>query len=227
MENHAKYGELIYAYSGTALYVNLFIASELTWPARGMAVRQETAFPEEPATHLRIQTQQPLNLTVKLRQPEWCRPGITLKVNGSAIDAAPDASGYVSITREWRDGDTIDVGLPMTLRTEPLPGSPAIVAVFDGPILLAGALGTGGMPTGGQFAPEQQQFRGWPTPPETTLVGDPAGIPSALKPVAGEALTFRTDGIGRPRDVTLLPFYRLHHQRYTIYWQTDSVSHPE
>jgi len=36
----------------------------------------------------------------------------------------------------------------------------------------------------------------------------------------GNPFTFRTESIGRPRDVTLIPFYRLHHQRYTIYWKT-------
>ncbi len=223
MENHAKYGEMIYAHDAASLYVNLFIASELAWPGRGLVLRQETTFPEEPATRLRFQARQPLTLTLRVRQPAWCQPGITVRVNGRVVEAAPDASGYVPLTREWQDGDLVEISLPMTLRTEALPGAPKIVAIFDGPILLAGAMGTNGLPAGGQYAADQQQYRGWPTPPEPALLGEPAGILAALKPVSGEPLTFKTEGIGRPRDLTLIPFYRLHHQRYTVYWPTGQA----
>jgi DUF1680 family protein len=144
-------------------------------------------------------------------------------VNGRVVEAAPDASGYVPLSREWHDGDLVELSLPMTLRTEALPGDPKIVAIFDGPILLAGAMGTNGLPAGGQYAADQQQYRGWPTPPEPALSGEPAGILAALKPVSGEPLTFKTEGIGRPRDLTLIPFYRLHHQRYTVYWPTGQA----
>jgi DUF1680 family protein len=211
---------MIYAHDADALYVNLFIASELTWPERGLVIRQDTTFPEEPATRLRIQARQPMTLTLKVRQPAWCRPGLTVRVNGREVGATPDASGYVALTREWRDGDLVEIGLPMTLRTEALPGDPKIVAIFDGPILLAGAMGTNGLPGDGQYAADQQQYRGWPTPPEPALIGESAGILAALKPVPGEPLTFKTEGIGRPKDFTLIPFYRLHHQRYTVYWPT-------
>jgi hypothetical protein len=36
--------------------------------------------------------------------------------------------------------------------------------------------------------------------------------------VPGEPGTFRTDGVGRDRDVDLVPFYRLHHRTYAAYW---------
>ena len=51
------------------------------------------------------------------------------------------------------------------------------------------------------------------------LVGTAADILAGIEPVAGRPLTFKTKGIGQPRDVELIPFYRLHHQRYTVYWQ--------
>ena len=48
-----------------------------------------------------------------------------------------------------------------------------------------------------------------------------ADIPTLLSntvPVAGQPLTFKTTGVGRPNDVTLIPFYQLQHQRYSVYW---------
>jgi len=161
---------------------------------------------------------QPASLALKLRQPGWCRTGIAVQVNGIPVDARADASGYVTIDRRWTDGDLVTIGLPMSLRTEGLPGSPGIVAIFDGPILLAGELGTEGMPAGGTLAEDQRKFVKWPVPATPALAGDAATILASLRAIPGEALTFRTQGVGRPRDVTLEPFFRLHHQRYEIYW---------
>jgi uncharacterized protein len=223
MENHAKYGREIYTHDGDALYVNLFIPSELTWQDRGLTVRQETKFPEEASSRLRIGASRPTTLALKVRQPAWCRPGIDLRVNGQPAEARPDASGYVTIEREWRDGDVVEIGLPMSLRTEALPGDARTVAIFYGPIVLAGKLGAEGMPAGGTFAEDQKKFAKWPTAPAPLLVGEPAAILAALKPLPGEALTFRSEGIGRPQDVTFIPFYRLHHQRYAIYWPLASA----
>jgi uncharacterized protein len=218
MENHAKYGREIYAHDDRSLYVNLFIPSTLSWRERGLTVRQETRFPEEAATRLSIATAQPTKLALRVRQPAWCRAAVGLRVNGSLVEAHADSSGYVTIEREWRNGDRIDIDLPMSLRTEPLPGNERTVAIFYGPIVLAGELGTEGMPAGGTYAEDQKKFAKWPTTAAPVLAGDPAAVLAALRPVPGERLTFRTQGIGRPSDVTLIPFYRLHHQRYTLYW---------
>ena len=224
MENHAKYGEEIYLHDDQALYVNLFIPSELVWRERGLTLRQETKFPGEPLTRLRIGARQAEALALKVRKPGWCQTGMTIRVNGGPVDARADASGYVTIQREWREGDIVEVGLPMSLRTEALPGNAGIVAILDGPIVLAGKLGTEGMPEGGTFAEDQWKFAKWPAPAIPVLVGEAGSILASLQPVPGEALTFRTRGIGRPRDVTLEPFYHLHHERYAIYWTLQSAA---
>ena len=72
VENHAKYGDSIYFHEGNeALYVNLFIASELNWKAKGIKVRQETAMPEGYKTTLTFTCERPTDLTVKIRYPGW------------------------------------------------------------------------------------------------------------------------------------------------------------
>ncbi len=51
MENHGKYGQFVWTRSkgakssDDALYLNLFVASQLNWRDKGMVLRQETAFP--------------------------------------------------------------------------------------------------------------------------------------------------------------------------------------
>ena len=48
LENHAKYGEMIYGYNDKSLYVNLFIPSTLQWG--NTEIIQQTHFPEEEGT---------------------------------------------------------------------------------------------------------------------------------------------------------------------------------
>jgi DUF1680 family protein len=228
MENHARYGELIYARSDDALYVNLFIASEGHWRELGIKVRQETAFPDEGLTRLRIGVQKPTRFTLKIREPGWCLGRMSLTLNGKPELVKADASGYVSLAREWRDGDLVGAQLPMHVRVETLPGNPQIVALFSGPVLLAARLGTDGMPENGAYAsPEigleqqQEKFAKWPTPKLSLLTVDPEALPSQVKPVPNQALTYLLRGAETKDDVTLIPLFRLHHERYAVYWMTS------
>jgi hypothetical protein len=50
------------------------------------------------------------------------------------------------------------------------------------------------------------------------VLADPAKLLAGVKPAAGAPMSFRTEGLGRPRDVTLIPFYKASDQRYTVYW---------
>jgi len=225
IENHSKYTDTIYFHNAETLYVNLFIDSELTWKEKGIIVRQETKFPESNATRLTFRCARPVKLTVKVRRPFWAGVGFALKYGGgsqSATSSGPAESrpdGYAAVTREWRDGDTLDVGLPMTLRVEPLPGEPNIVALCYGPIVLAGELGTAGLDKLKLCTQGQLDLANAPTPDVPVLLCNPAALVEHIEPVRGRPLTFRTKGIGRPNDVTLSPYYQLHHQRFSIYWK--------
>jgi DUF1680 family protein len=65
MENHGKYGEFIYTHQNDSLFLNLFIASELNWKAKGTKIRQETNFPYEEKTKVII-TEGSSQFTLKL-----------------------------------------------------------------------------------------------------------------------------------------------------------------
>lgn len=225
MENHAKYGDTIYFHDEAALYVNLFIASELTWSEKGITLRQETRFPEEDATHLTIHCQQPTKLALKVRYPSWAN-GLTVSINGAAQSIQAQSGSYVTIDREWHDGDCVDVHLPMSLHLEALPNTTDTVSVLYGPIVLAGALGTHDMPQvyNPDYHTREAAINWLPTPLVPVLSGTEDAILAGIQP-SGKPLTFHTKGIGKPNDVELIPFYRLHHQRYTIYWKlADQVT---
>ena len=96
-----------------------------------------------------------------------------LWLNGVAQTVTNSPGSYVSLTRNWQNNDQVQIRFPMTLRTELLQDTTNTVALFYGPILLAGALGTNGMPAS-DFAAGQLDLAGYPIPAGTVpvLVGD-------------------------------------------------------
>jgi DUF1680 family protein len=212
MENHAKYGDSIYFHDDNSLFVNLFIPSELKWKEKGLFLRQETEFPEHETTRLTFACQKPLALRVNIRCPGWAEPGLTLKLNGNLLEASSNPGSHTIVNRTWQNGDQLDIKIPMTPRLEPMPDNPNRAALLYGPIVLAGDLGPIEEPLPAGVAGEASAA----AIPVFLTEGKP--LREWLERVAGERLAFRTVGVGRPTDVTLIPFYRMHHRRYGIYW---------
>ena len=225
LENHAKYADTIYFHDTGALFVNLFIPSELTWKDQGLVVRQTTRFPEEGRSHLAFTAERPVRLTLRVRHPFWATSGFGVTVNGVSqpIDSTPGS--YLSIVREWATGDTVDLILPMSLRTEALPGTTDTVALFYGPVLLAGELGSEGLDAAKRYGPSAPPLSKVPAVEVPALVApDPGRLLASIVPVPNRPLTFRTAGVGQPRDVTLVPFYQANQTRYSVYWKMYSPS---
>lgn len=201
MENHARYGDSIYFRADDALWVNLFIASELNWAAKGLRLRQETEFPVTPRTTLKFTAETPLKLKLHVRQPFWATNGFAVRLNGKKVDLPNRPASYAIVERTWANGDTLEVEMPFSLRTESMPDNPNRIAIFHGPVLLAGDVGPVGSTT-----------------PVPVLVTDDRPVTAWVKPIAGQPLAFRTEGVGRPGDVALKPFYGAYEHRHSVYW---------
>jgi hypothetical protein len=111
------------------------------------------------------------------------------------------------LKRTWKTGDTITATLPKTLRVEPLPDNPQRVAILWGPLVLAGDLG-----------PEESRPRGRDPGVVPVFVGAERPVTDWLKPVSDKPGNFRTEGVGKDREVDFVPFYRLHRHTYAVYW---------
>lgn len=226
MENHGKYGRFIYAHSTDELYVNLFIASELDWRDRGVRLRQETRFPDESTTRLTIATARPQRFTLRLRHPSWVAHGaLAVRVNGQAEQVTSSPASYVTLTREWRDGDAIELDLPMRTTVERLPDGSDYVAILHGPIVLAAPTGTehvDGLIAGDGRMAHISPGPYLPLDEAPMLVGDSGKLAESIHPVPNQPLTFTAAHLIRPeqyRDIQLVPFFRLHDARYMMYWR--------
>lgn len=222
-ENHAKYGEAIYYHNDQGIYVNLFIPSEVNWKAKGITLRQETAFPAEENTALTIQTDKPVTTTIYLRYPSWSK-NVKVNVNGKKVSVIQKPGSYIAVTRQWKDGDRIEANYPMSLQLETTPDNPQKGALLYGPLVLAGESGTEGMQSPAPFS-DPALYNDYytynyhiPAELNTTLQIDRKHPEHSLQRT-GEELIFKTS-----QGNVLKPLYDLHHQRYVVYWDLSFTS---
>jgi hypothetical protein len=193
MESQNKFADSIYFRSADTLYVNLFIASVVSWPEKGITVRQDTQFPEQLSTRLTVTTSAgAVALPIKIRVPSWVQPG------WQTMTATPGT--YITLNRTWNSGDVVNITMPAAIAVERTPDSPTVSSVRFGGIVLSGAYGT------------------------TQLTSLPTLVPSSIQPTA-TPLQFTAQANGA--QVQLIPFYKMHHQRYTVYWNTNAAPPPE
>lgn len=109
-----------------------------------------------------VKCDKPVRFTLSLRVPEWAK-GVVLEVNGKNT-AAPVKDGWLDITADWQN-DSVQVFFPSELRAETLPDMPELMSVVDGPIVLAGIIGsdcgiTGADKLNEQFMPQREHTYG-------------------------------------------------------------------
>lgn len=190
LESSTKLQDSIYfrGVDNDALYVNLYVPSTLTWPERKVKLTQRTNFPYADTTTLRLGGGG--EFPIHVRVPRWAEHGFFVKINGQAQDVKATPGSYLALQRDWKDGDTIELRMPMGFHLSPVMDQPNIASVFYGPVLLA--------------AEEPEARSDWR--PVTLEAGDIGqsfeGDPAALR--------FRTGG------VNFKPFYETY-DRHSVY----------
>jgi hypothetical protein len=185
--------------------VNLFIASELNWRRQGLKLRQETRFPDQASTRLVFDCQKPIELVLHVRHPFWATNGFELRINGEKQTEIGKPGSYAVVARNWKTGDTVELTMPFSLRTEAFQDNPNRFAFMDGPLVLCAQVD--------------------PKKPFPAVVAEPGVLLASLKPVPGRPNTFQgsPEVFRIPDDstheaVTLAPFYQAFDERYETYW---------
>ena len=144
-------------------------------------------------------------------------------MNGTKLESFATPGSYFVIDRTWRDGDRVEVTLPMRLHAAPMPDDPTVQAVMYGPLVLAGKLGTAGLtpenlraePTRPRTVPEYKS-----EPVAAPTIRAPSADPSSWLERVGKSLEFRT--VGQSSDLTLVPLNRIFDERYAVYWKVSA-----
>jgi uncharacterized protein len=234
LENHGKYGELIYAHQDQDIFVNLFIPSRLEWQERGLTLTQDTRFPFEEQSALKLQLARAQKFALHIRRPAWVKPGqFKVLVNNREVPTTAAAAGYVSIARRWKSGDVVTVALPMQTKMEYLPDNSPWVSFVHGPLVLAAATDTtdlAGLRADGSRMGHIAHGPLYPSGEAPLIVLSGTDAAAEVKPVAGKPLTFTAAGLidsEKYKEVELVPFFQVHDARYMLYWPYWPVTTPE
>jgi DUF1680 family protein len=226
LENHGKYGEMIYAHTKKDLYVNLFIPSTLQWKERGLTVEQQTSFPNSETTQIKLKLQSPQQFAVYFRYPSWVKEGrLKAMVNNKPVAVKPNANSYVFINRTWKTGDVISIVLPMEIKAEFLPDSSQWMSFVRGPIVLAAATDTTNLVGLRADDSRMGHIANGPLYPieEAPMIVSPnREFATAVEPVKGKPFTYTAANLIYPasyKNLQLVPFYTVHDARYMLYWR--------
>lgn len=146
----------VYAHKGSNVYVNLFVSGNaaIETSDNTVTLTQETEYPWEGKVTIQVEPKQSQTFTVCVRIPGWARNEAVpsdlysfedsikdeakLEVNGKRI-SAPIERGYARIERQWEEGDTIELRLPMPVRriiaNEAVKADRGKVALQRGPLV--------------------------------------------------------------------------------------------
>ena len=222
IEEYSKLVDTIYFQDDNSVYVNQFVASEVNWQQKRVRLVQHTGFPEEERTSITVNADKPVAFALKVRAPHWAQ-GIAVSVNGRPEKTLAGSDGYLVLDRTWKSGDRVEVSLPMTLRQEPVAGSPELATLAYGPLALACEMGRDGLSRNlidGTALPDLDRLPPLPTPsfeagPESSRPAK--ATPSWAKKTDEGELRFRT--VAQAQDLELKPLYQVMDQRYSVYWK--------
>lgn len=145
-----------YAVRDTDLFVNLYGQNDavLTIKESTVKLAQQTEYPWDGHVKISVSPEKPASFTLRLRLPGWVNghpvPGDlytydnsqpaewSLRVNGEKVQAV-EKDGYVSLSREWKQDDSVEMDLPMAVRRvaghEKVSATRGRVALERGPIV--------------------------------------------------------------------------------------------
>jgi hypothetical protein len=189
----ADYHLSTYLRSQDGVYVNLFTPSTVRWNdgATKLELTQVTRYPFDNKLEIHIGASRPHEQTIYVRIPEWAKPNPVVLVNGTRVTGKVEPGTFASIRNTWKDGDRIEIELPMPLRLESVDANhPDLVALLQGPVVLMAV------------AEMQPTFDG-----QSLLRARP------LNNAAGDWSATSTDG----RQVTMRPFMSIDKESYSTY----------
>jgi uncharacterized protein len=194
----ADYHISAYLRSSDGVYVNLFTPCTVRWNdgSGRYSITQESKYPLENKVKINVAASQPSEYTIYVRIPGWTSSDAVLSANGSRVSESVQPGTFAAVRRTWKDGDRIELELPMPLRLEAVDVEhPDQMALVRGPIAL--------------FALADAQ----PTFEKNALL--------RAKPVGNATGDWIANSIdGKP--VTMRPFMHIDKENYSTYFTVKS-----
>ena len=135
----ADYHISAYLQAADGVYVNLFVPSKLHWSdgSGQYSLTQQTEYPFDNKVQIQVAGSKASEYTLYVRIPSWVGSDPVLSVNGNRVSASLVPGTFAAVRRTWKDGDRVELEIPMTLRVEEVDANhPDLVALMHGPLVL-------------------------------------------------------------------------------------------
>jgi DUF1680 family protein len=227
IQGHSVYPHHIFYADGNNLVLTQYIPCQIDWGQNGIGVSLTLSEDSHPEAHrrphnrsyeLKIDCAQPLEYTLKFRLPWWLNASPEVAINGEKHVVSGHPSTYAQIHRVWHH-DKVQITLPKSLTTSPLPDLPDTVAFMDGPVVLAGVLENNPLRTEGKTFDERRG--GGEALIDRTLFckgEDPTSvlIPDNEREFTRWKIAYRTQD--QAQNLRLIPLYEIKDESYAVYF---------
>ncbi len=169
---------LWYAAPSNGLAATLYAPCSVTakvGKGRLVTITEDTKYPFDESVTLRISCPRAVRFPLYLRIPGWCQRA-TLTVNDKPAQVEPRPQSFVVLDREWNDGDTVTLQLPMDIALRTWTKNKNSVSVDRGPITYSLKIGERRERHGG--TDDWPSWNIYPTTPWNYGLVLPAGQPT-------------------------------------------------
>lgn len=106
------------ATSDQGLAATVYAPCHVSTTVRGVPIEieQTTDYPFRDDIAMTLRPHSAVSFPLRLRVPAWCATP-SLRVNGTLVEAKTD-QGFLTVEREWKPGDTVQLSLPAAVVTE-------------------------------------------------------------------------------------------------------------
>jgi DUF1680 family protein len=187
----ADYPLNLYFHDDTGIYVNLYAPSLVHWSmASGeFTIEQKTKYPLSDRVSIFVHGNRAAEFSLHLRVPKWVKAGASVSINSQRQDLSIQPNTFLTIEREWHDGDRVDFWIPRSLHFQPIDSfHPDRAALMYGPLMLVALVDH-----------------------DVTLYGNEQRPSDWIKPFSGPS------EFVAPHGIVFRPFYLLRHEHYTTY----------
>ena len=98
-----------------------------------VTLREETHYPFEDKIEITVSAAKNTHFPLYIRIPGWCRNAV-IKINGATIDNTPKPATYTRVENTWKNGDKIEITLPMQLEVHTWKENKNSVSINYGPL---------------------------------------------------------------------------------------------
>jgi len=179
----------IYYHDNSSLWVNLYIPSEVNWKEKNITLTQCGNFPQSSSVAFSVAAKKKTAFNLNLFIPSWAAK-TDVYINGEKQMKETSPLSYLSIQREWKNNDKIELVFHSDFHFKAMPDNENVIALFYGPVMLA-----------------------FETPSEVILKGTTKEILNNLSLVDEHTFHLMNNG----REYTLRPLYDIHEESYGVY----------